>query len=60
APASVASVDAGFLAAEPDASVLVTAQGGSVIALGASTSSGSHADSLFGLAMGVPIPAWST
>ncbi|HEY6567062.1 MAG TPA: DUF5719 family protein, partial [Actinomycetota bacterium] len=47
APASVASVDAGFLAAEPDASVLVTAQGGSVIALGASTSSGSHADSLF-------------
>jgi Family of unknown function (DUF5719) len=55
-PASVASVPARFLAGAPDASVLVTTDDGSVIAMGASTSLGSQGDSVFGLAMGVPIP----
>ena len=54
--ASVMSVPAEFLEAEPDASALVIADDGSVIALGASTSLGSQGDSVFGLSVGVPIP----
>lgn len=45
-----------FLASSPQASVLVTADG-NVVALGASTSGGVEGLSLYGLAMGVPVPA---
>jgi hypothetical protein len=55
-PASVGTVPPAFLKGHPDASVLVTAESGTVIALGASTSLGSRGDSVFGLSMGVPIP----
>lgn len=55
-PASVVAVPAEFLEAEPDASALITSDGAPVLALGASTSLGSNGDSVFGLAMGVPIP----
>lgn len=58
-PASVIAVPADFLDAEPDASVLVTTEGGPVIPLGVSTSLGSQGDSVFGMAVGVPIPDWN-
>jgi hypothetical protein len=45
-----------FLAAAPQASVLVTADG-DIVALGASTSSGVRGLSLYGLAVGVRVPA---
>ena len=47
---------AGFLARDPFASVLVSATG-DVVALGASTSEGRNGLALYGLAMGVPVPA---
>jgi hypothetical protein len=50
------SAPAGFLADAADASVQVVADGGPVVALGASTSLGSHAESVFGMAVGVPMP----
>jgi hypothetical protein len=55
-PASVVAVPGKFLQTQPDASALVTAEGGPVVALGASTSLGSQGDSVFGLSVGVPIP----
>jgi Family of unknown function (DUF5719) len=58
--ASVALAPAAFLQAAPDASVLVTSEGGSVVALGASTSLGTQGRSVFGLAVGVPMPPSST
>ena len=47
---------AGFLARDPFGSVLVSATG-DIVALGASTSEGRNGLALYGLAMGVPVPA---
>jgi hypothetical protein len=49
-------VPAGFWAAAPDAAILVTAVGGPVLALAASTSLGNSGLSTYALAMGVPSP----
>ena len=53
---SVAVVAGEFLEGIGAASLLVTAEGSPVVALGASTSLGNDGLSLFGLAAGVPIP----
>ena len=53
---SVAVVAKEFLEGIGAASLLVTAEGSPVVALGASTSLGNDGLSLFGLAAGVPIP----
>jgi hypothetical protein len=45
-----------FLDGVADASLLVTVEGSSVVALGASTSIGNEGLSFYGLAAGVPIP----
>ncbi len=57
-PRSVAPVPAELLRDDPTASVFVTADA-PVIALGASTSAGVKGLSLFGLSIGVPVPAWA-
>jgi hypothetical protein len=53
--ASTASPPRAFLASSPQASVLVTATG-DVVAMGASTSGGLRGLSLYGFAMGMPVP----
>jgi hypothetical protein len=50
-------VPEGFWAAAADAAVLVTAEGGPVLALAASTSLGTSGLSTYALAIGVPAPA---
>jgi hypothetical protein len=50
-------VPARFWEAVPDAAILVTTDGGPVLALAASTSLGNSGVSTYALAMGVPIPA---
>jgi hypothetical protein len=50
-------VPAGFWAGASDAAILVTAEGGSVLALAASTSLGTSGLSTYALSMGVPAPA---
>jgi hypothetical protein len=47
----------GLLESSPQASVLVTSEGGDVVAAGASESGGIHAILLFALAAGIPVPA---
>ena len=54
--ASLAEAPADFLAEAPDASVLVTSDGAPIVALGSTTSLGTKGLSVFGSAMGVPIP----
>ena len=54
--ASLGEAPASFLAAAPDASVLVTSDGAPIVALGSTTSLGTKGLSVFGSAMGVPIP----
>jgi hypothetical protein len=49
-------VPAGFWAEAPGAAVLVTSEGGPVLALAASTSLGNAGLSTYALAMGVPVP----
>ncbi|MGZ8577913.1 MAG: DUF5719 family protein [Actinomycetota bacterium] len=55
---SVFAAPSEFLLQSPRASVLVAADG-PVVALSASTSGGKDGLSLYGLAMGVPVPAWA-
>ena len=55
-PASTAGAPAGFLASVPSASVLVTTDGGPIVALGASTSLGAEGIAGYALAAGVPVP----
>lgn len=57
---SVAVVGRQFIDGVGAASLLVTAEGSPVVALGASTSLGNDGLSLFGLAAGVPIPQIDT
>ncbi len=59
-PGSVGVLPRDFLDGIGSASLLVTAEGSPVIALGASTSLGNDGLSLFGLAAGVPIPSQGT
>jgi hypothetical protein len=47
----------GFLESSPQASVLVTSEGGDVVAAGASESGGIHAILLFAVAAGIAVPA---
>ena len=54
--ASLGEAPADFLADAPDASVLVTSDGAPIVALGSTTSLGTKGLSVFGSAMGVPIP----
>ena len=54
--ASLAEAPEDFLADAPDASVLVTSDGAPIVALGSTTSLGTKGLSVFGSAMGVPIP----
>jgi hypothetical protein len=55
---SVFAAPSEFLLQSARASVLVAADG-PVVALSASTSGGKDGLSLYGLAMGVPVPAWA-
>ncbi len=55
---SVYAAPAAFLLQSPRASIVVAADD-PVVALGASTSGGKDGLSLYGLAMGVPVPAWA-
>ena len=59
-PGSVGVLPRGFLEGIGSASLLVTADGSPVVALGASTSLGNDGLSLFGLAAGVPRPSQGT
>jgi hypothetical protein len=54
--AKLVEAPANFLAGAPDASVLVTSDGAPIVALGSTTSLGTKGLSVFGSAMGVPIP----
>ena len=54
--ASLGEAPKNFLAAALDASVLVTSDGAPIVALGSTTSLGTKGLSVFGSAMGVPIP----
>lgn len=56
-PGSVGNVPRGFLDEVGDASLLVTSDGSPVVATGASTSLGNDGLSVYGLAVGLPIPA---
>jgi hypothetical protein len=55
-PQSVASAPAAFLSASPHAAVLVISPGVPVLALGASTSSGTHGVQGYAMSMGVVAP----
>jgi hypothetical protein len=58
-PASAKGAPAAFLGSATDASVLVRASGGDIVALGASTSLGPDGTSAFALAVGVPVVSMS-
>jgi hypothetical protein len=59
-PGSVGNVPRGFLDEVGGASLLVTSDGTPVVATGASTSLGNEGLSVYGLAVGLPIPAAGT
>jgi Family of unknown function (DUF5719) len=56
-PASTVGAPGGFLESAPTASVLVTTDGGTVVALGASTSLGDKGIAGYALAAGLPVPS---
>jgi hypothetical protein len=59
-PSSAVEAPPGFLASAAGASVLVTSQGGGVVAMGASTSKVPKSPASYALAMGVPVPPPAT
>ncbi|MBI3647678.1 MAG: hypothetical protein HY240_02810, partial [Actinobacteria bacterium] len=56
-PGSTVGAPADFLAADPAAAVLVTTEGGTIVAAGTSSSCGRDGSSSFAVAVGVPVPA---